>query len=125
MMKHNKIFAVGMLTVLLAMGLALAGCDLSAGGSGTPTTGGSVKPAAPYISGYYTATETVITWDSVWGAEEYHVYTSTQENTTSWYRIATTSSTSYTHYTTQSYNYAVRAENSSGISSFSNTINTY
>jgi hypothetical protein len=109
---------------VLIFGFFFAGCDL--GTDSNTSSGNSGKPpSAPYLQGTYTATETMLSWTSVQGADGYYVYTSTNAEPNNLHRIADTSETSYIHYTTLSYNYVVRAYNSHGNGPFSNFVNTY
>jgi len=116
-MKKNLVWGI---FVFLFSALFFMGCD-----QGNDTQSNGSKPSAPYLTGTYTATQTFLSWNAVAGAVEYEVYISTSENPSSLQRIATVTGTSYTHNTTLSYNYTVRAWNSNGFSPFSNYINSY
>ena len=117
-MKRNIL--LGILAIVLVLGFTVIGCDL-----GDDSQSNGNRPAAPVLSGSYTATQTFLSWTTVPGAIEYEVHISTSQNPNSHQRIATVTGTSYTHNTTQPFNYTVRAWTSNGYSPFSNYINTY
>lgn len=109
---------------MLIVGLFFAGCDLGTGNSSS--LGNNKKPpSAPYLQGTYNASQTWLSWDAVQDADGYYIYTSTRAEPNSLHKIADVSGTSYTHYTTQPYNYAIKAYNSYGNSPLSNFVNTY
>ena len=128
-MKRSKILVVALIGLLMAGGLILTGCDdlVSTSTGGDNYSGGNSgnPPSAPYIVGTFTNTSTTLSWSPVSGATSYEVYTVTVGNTYTYQRIATVYITSYTHYTTLAYNYAVRAKNSYGYSEYSNYVHTY
>jgi uncharacterized protein (DUF427 family) len=110
------------LAVLMFM-MVLGGCD-------DPLL---EPPAAPYITGYFTNTYTKIEWSSVTDATEYIIYYApnsqgqyaTPPPTSTFIKLGSTKSTSYTDYTGFARFYSVKASNSAGDSGFSNVIWTY
>ena len=105
---------IGMGIIVLSFLLVLGACDL-------------VPPAAPYIQGSYTYTTTTLSWSAVAGANEYIIYYGSKNGSSSpstFSVLTTTTRTSYTHYTTNAYYYAVKASNNAGTSDFSNVIYT-
>ena len=87
------LFIIGIVSIMLILGLALAGCDNSTspsgdgGGGGGGGGGGPGTPTNLRIN-LYMGTLLTLAWDSVSGADGYRVYDSTSSGGTYTFRIS-------------------------------------